>query len=77
MSRIKDQFMEDELKGYVSGKRLNVCEKHFGDKDIINFIKNNGSPKLPCSFCEHNDFDEIEEETNSVSWDDLLDRIMF
>jgi hypothetical protein len=74
MSRVKEKYLDDEEKGYISGKDFNVCGKHFDDKDILKFIREKGDPNLKCSFCDETE-DEIEI-TNKITWDDLLGRIV-
>jgi len=75
MGRVKGKYLEDLDSGYTSGHGLNVCEQHFNDKDIVDFIKDNGSSDLVCSFCGNDNVEDQFKIYKIICWDDLMERI--
>ena len=61
--------MEDHESGYYNSTDY-ICEKHFADTDVIDFIKKNGSESNRCSFCEAQGDDNDIQIT--VPFDDLM-----
>jgi len=77
MGRAKQKYIEDDDLGFVTGRDLCVCEKHFTDKDISDYIKLNGNSISNCSFCDEKDgFLEGDNEYKAISWDILMHRII-
>jgi hypothetical protein len=77
MGRAKQKDIEDNENGYISGRELNVCERHFEDEDILKFIRKKGDPNLVCLFCDDLELDDEDPiVTKKVSWDSLMERIV-
>ncbi len=76
MSGVKNKYEDDYQNGFTSGSSLIVCEKHFNDEDILEYIKKKGDPTLICSFCDDEDSGDEIENINKIPWDGLMSRIM-
>lgn len=71
MGGVKQSYLEDEDRGFRSEPELFVCDKHFGDSDIIKYIQDNSSVKHRCSFCTN-----TGRNSKVIAWDELMELLL-
>lgn len=77
MGRVKEKYLEDTENGFSVGSDIFICENHFGDSDIIEYINEHGVLDNECFFCGTLELEEeIPNSTYKIHSDKLLKGIV-